>query len=484
MAVKLARLGGVDRRRYLDTSAGRRQKEPWCARVVRAHHTREQHRRDRERLRERNPVDTLRDDPVGGQRAGIKEGTLCAAGFGSALKPHDYPHPDTLTELVGQNVEPRQIWRAVIARHVLSPAEGGEFVAMSSWAERVAWITADSERAALAFYAADQRLSAQGVNHLVLFDALDRTASDWPLLRGLLRGLLQVLLEFRSYRAIRPKVFVRPDMLEDPAVKSFPDASKIIDSAVSLSWPRRELYGLLWQYLGNADNGALFREGCREGFGQHWDKRSDGVWMMPPTMRQDEDLQRTIFDAIAGRWMGTDARRGFPYTWLPNHLGDANQQTSPRSLLAAVRIAAEASEDYHRRYANYEYALHYEAFKRGVQRASAIRVEEISEDYPWVAHLMQPLKRLTVPNSFQEIEARWQQAGTLESLPGILEGARIRLPPRRLHKGAAGIKDDLIELGVLQPMPDGCINIPDVYRVGFGLGRRGGVKPVGTARDG
>jgi hypothetical protein len=33
-------------------------------------------------------------------------------------------------------------------------------------------------------------------------------------------------------------------------------------------------------------------------------------------------------------------------------------------------------------------------------------------------------------------------------------------------------------LGVIQRMEDGRIQMPDVYRIAFGFGRRGGVKPL------
>lgn len=36
---------------------------------------------------------------------------------------------------------------------------------------------------------------------------------------------------------------------------------------------------------------------------------------------------------------------------------------------------------------------------------------------------------------------------------------------------------DLERLGIFEKMKDSRINMPDLYRVGFGLGRRGGVKP-------
>ena len=82
-------------------------------------------------------------------------------------------------------------------------------------------------------------------------------------------------------------------------------------------------------------------------------------------MKRDKEIQRDIFHAITGPWMGRDKRRGFPYTWLPNHLGDTRGQVSPRSFLAAIR---RASEDPPRD--SYEYTLYYESIKRGVQEAS------------------------------------------------------------------------------------------------------------------
>jgi hypothetical protein len=39
------------------------------------------------------------------------------------------------------------------------------------------------------------------------------------------------------------------------------------------------------------------------------------------------------------------------------------------------------------------------------------------------------------------------------------------------------VKYGVIRLGVLELKKDGRIDMPDLYRVGFGLGRHGGVKP-------
>lgn len=37
---------------------------------------------------------------------------------------------------------------------------------------------------------------------------------------------------------------------------------------------------------------------------------------------------------------------------------------------------------------------------------------------------------------------------------------------------------DLESLGVFRRLKDGRVDVPGVFRVGYGLGRRGGVRPV------
>jgi hypothetical protein len=161
-----------------------------------------------------------------------------------------------------------------------------------------------------------------------------------------------------------------------------------------------------------------------------------------------------------------------PYVWSVGHLFDGKGRTSPRSFLAAIRQAAEDSLE---RYPDHPVALHYESIKRGIQKASEIRVNEMAEDYPWVRIFMTPLSGLTVPIDFMTILERW-----VESFPsGPNEASIDHLPPQHAERSWDGIKEDLIRLGVFDLKKDGRIDMPDLYRVGFGLGRRGGVKPKG-----
>lgn len=392
-----------------------------------------------------------------------------SAGFGSGLLAKDSPSKDILAALL-RDSEPRQIWRAVVGRQLL---DGTGKLPGNTWRERVIWVSEHPEEFETAVDDAGESLQRAGQTRLFVFDALDSAADSWEDLRRLLRGLLQVALEFRARRGIRVKVFVRPDMLQDPEVTGFPDASKLTGTKASLIWTRADLYGLLWQHLGNApEGGDVFRRETRSLCRQDWQK-IENTWAMPMDLRTDEELQRRVFEAIAGSWMGPNYKRGLCYTWLPNHLADSFGQASPRSFQVALRAAAN-----HQPPSDWGFALHHEGIRRGVQEASRIRVQEITEDYPWVGPAMESLRgQVTIPCSPSDLQLRWSLSETLDD---VSQAARTsnKLGPRRIERGASGLIQDLSDLGILQPLPDGRLQMPDVYRVAFGLGRKGGVKPL------
>jgi hypothetical protein len=395
------------------------------------------------------------------QKAEIDDKTDVSAGFGNTPSKF-YPNKDVLTTLLAKH-KARHIWLTVVLWQCCS-----DLPPLTKWAERVAWVTENPEEVAQHLSQANDDLVKSGRKRLILFDALDRTADEWDKLSELLRGLLELLLDLRSSPAIRAKAFVRPDMLEASEITSFRDSSKVLSSRVDLRWARADLYGLLWQYMGNADEGASeFRRLISELFDDGGTEKA-GIWTPPKELRREESAQRLLFDAIAGKWMGRDRRRGFPYTWLPNHLADALDQTSPRSFLAALRAAG--SDERHRAKG---LALHYEAIKRGVQAASKIRVDEIGEDFPWTLLAMKPLENLVIPCAQAMIGTRWKKAGVVDQIR-----AQKDRKPRQLPRGEAGLFEALAEIGLFKPMSEDRINVPDVYRLGFGLRRRGGLSPL------
>ena len=403
----------------------------------------------------------------------LSEKTDVRAGFGFRAAPDEYPGKDAISDLTRDGIEPRVVWRTVYARH-LAP-DGHPLRTQATWRERVAYVAAHPEPIERLFYERDAEFDARGVHFLVLFDALDRCADDWEDLSRSVRGLLQVALDQRAYRRLRMKIFLRSDQFDERTLTDFPDASKLLASSVALNWPRHELYGLFWHCLVNGPNGVVFRDLLGSDVWTPVQVSGQTVYPVPRPLIFREEHQRKKFHLIAGRWMGADRRRGFPYTWIPNHLGDTEGRVSPRSFLAALRAAAADTAD---RRPEHPHALHYDSIKRGVQAASQIRVREIQEDYPWMHQVLSPLGGMSVPCDFEEIAVRWQQDGVLEHLFDRMQQDAVKLPPRHIDQGPDGVRRDLEGLRVFYRLFDGRVNIPDVFRLGYGLGRKGGVKPV------
>ena len=403
--------------------------------------------------------------------ARLPQGVKVAQGFGMGLSITQAPDAETLAHLMEQTFRERSIWRAVLAHQI---GVRGGFAQLKSWKDRVLWVQQNPEGYAHEIEQADQRLSSQGETLLVLFDALDRMADDWQHINRLAKGLLQVALDMRSTRAIRCKVFVRPDLLQDASVTSFADYSKLLATKASLVWHRADLYALLYQCLGNAPVSHKHFAGW-VGRSRATTTNGGSNWAVPSDLRQDEDRQEALFERLAGKAMGSSIKRGKPYTWLVNHLQDGLNQVSPRSFLAALGKAATETPD------EYQLPLDYRGIQRGVQEASQIRVQEITEDYPWVKQVMEPLRgNLTVPCLSSDIERIWKSEQTLVQMEALLNRgkAAVKLPPQNLGMGPAGILIDLEALGMVQRMDDKRIQMPDVFRVAFGFGRRGGVTPL------
>ena len=399
--------------------------------------------------------------------------TEVRAGFGVVEAPGDYPGPDELGKMLQDGIDPRLIWRTVHARHLAGSEHG--LSNLDSWRARVDYVGENPEAASRLFRERDELLKELKVYSLVVFDGLDRSADAWPNVLRLIQGLLRHALDMRSYERLRAKVFLRSDQTDETQLATFPDASKVFSSSVALTWPRRDLYGMVWQCLANGPHGKQLRTWMAEGEWKAVENGDEAVFRVPAPLGSDESLQRELFHAVTGPWMGTDRRRGFPYTWIPNHLADTDGIVSPRSFLTALRAAANDTAE---RYPEHEHALHYESVKRGVQEASKVRVRELREDYPWVDRLLDPLLGIVVPCEFRTVEMAWRAGGALDRLIGETGREGMKLPPRNIDRGPLGIREDLESLGIFRCLEDGRVDVPDVYRVGYGLGRKGGVRPV------
>ncbi len=166
------------------------------------------------------------------------------------------PDKDILAPLISMN--PRIVWKAIALDRLNQQFFGGRAL----WKDRVALVQSDPERIARRLAAIDEELLKARTRKLVLFDALDRVADPWPDRQKLLKGLFELLLEFRYTRSIRLKAFVRADAVEDPEIRAFPDASKLLHARVELAWPKIDsLWPLLaapWKCTRRREGGTRF----------------------------------------------------------------------------------------------------------------------------------------------------------------------------------------------------------------------------------
>jgi hypothetical protein len=257
----------------------------------------------------------------------------------------------------------------------------------------------------------------------------------------------------------------------DTVRRDFADASKLSANITDLNWTDTSLYALLFHYMSGTD--SEYSEQFKSETG--WADRFNG----------DEEKQRKVLECIANRYMGTDHRKGYTYTWLPNHLADGRQQVSPRSFLGALWRATERTQE---SFAGHPHALHWDAIRQGVQHASQIRVDEVKEDTPWVSFAVEPLRGTQVPIEKDEVVRRWQEANLSGDL-SVLRTQTSRLDSDLvtdqdifatgpLNTDYDGLIAELIDLGVMTVRSNGKLDLPDVYRIAFNIGRKGGVPKV------
>jgi hypothetical protein len=398
-------------------------------------------------------------------------------GHGMNLDHDHYPGPPTLRGLVEAGEDPYDIWYAVL----LTALGQEDLRGLSEWRDRVVWVRTHTDEVQRTVERADREAHGANIVHLLLFDALEHLHADRAQADRLVVGILRLALQMRfGTRNIRLKVFIRPDMFE-AATLTFADASKLSSGyASSLEWTHTDLYGLLFHCLGNEDDeqAGLARR-FRATTGGWASDETVGRHEPPLSLRNVAEVQEKLFTEIADPFMGGNYRKGKPYTWLPNHLKDGNGKISPRSFLQALVTAAEATRSGHHAH---DRALHHEAIRAGVQAASKRRVDEVGEDTPWVKLAIKPLAGCQVPIAEPVVLHRWKE----EDLPVALaeDAARyaqadrpslVRTGPRH-PDDLPRLVDELIELGVMtRRHSDGRLDLPDVYRIAFGLGRMGGV---------
>ena len=372
------------------------------------------------------------------------------------------PSPLILAALLQQQHEPLAIWRAVLVK-ALSGDVGRQVP--PAFSDTIAWMKSDTTGAEAALRHADAKFRAGGETFLLVFDALDRLGTDWETITSLTKGILQLALDMRGFRALKAKVFLRTDQSKDDSLFRFADASKIRSSAVNLVWKRGELFGLLYKFLTatQTTRDALSRLAG-----------SDTPADLSGPLMSDESLQEELFYRLAGEFMGAGPKRGRTYNWLYDHLADTFGETSPRSFITALQRAAAFGP------APRETVIDHNGIRAGVQGASRVRVDQLKEDYGWIDKVMGALDGLEVPCDPEAFKRRWKDRATVAAIRSEAH-EEPSLLPLEIATGRDDPEGALLQalgnIGVVEFRDLNRINMPDIFRVEAGIKRRGGVRP-------
>jgi hypothetical protein len=294
----------------------------------------------------------------------------------------------------------------------------------------------------------------------VTYDYLDRIGQRDAKNQGrFASSLLRLWLSFSNrYESLRGKIFVREDLF-DRSLSTSSDASKLQSRSVKIVWSTEALYRLLLRHM--ASRAPLYEwlvgrptpiELLPGGsLGGH----------LPPTRLPEEGAisQRSFVTKLAGVTMGSGQNKGFVYRWVPNHIQDAHGAIVPRSLLNIFVFAAEYALERGPK-ATHTSLFHPSELQEALEKTSLRRVTELAEEHKVV--------------------------GRLENLKGLIVMANRTEVERRLAQPVKGFDDEfetdgeaaceaLLRLGVLKVREDGRIDVPDLYRYGYGIKRKGGV---------
>jgi hypothetical protein len=291
----------------------------------------------------------------------------------------------------------------------------------------------------------------------------------------LTEALLEVVWAMRAYRHIRLKLFLRPDQIEDDALR-FVELPKLRTGALRLTWKTEDLYGLLYTRL------ALTPETeCLDAFKILLQDKNinlpdkDAILTRRWSLVSDRDQQKVVMDALAGRYMGQgnyDYKKGSTYNWPITHLGDAFFEVTPRSFLGLMTAAAQhggASENR---------VITPDGIRHGLRAASKTRVDQLHQKFPWIKGVLKPLSGLLLPQTEDKVIDVWKEAKTVEQLVCDAKQQNY-LPP--FSSTTSNSEHDLCvaleRIGVMSRRNDDRIDMPDLFRVAAKLLKKGNITP-------
>ncbi|NEP89263.1 MAG: hypothetical protein F6K18_21855 [Okeania sp. SIO2C2] len=310
----------------------------------------------------------------------------------------------------------------------------------------------------------DEELISSDCWLFITYDELDRIVPSYLKLGDPIAELLAFWLDrWRRWERIRPKIFLRTDLFQKEFL-GFPDASKLRGHQISLEWKTSWLYQVFVKRLVNSGE----KEEEIEAINDYLQivpnlilKEDETLGILPVS---DESRFELLMETIVGEYMGNNPRKGYSYDWIPNHLQDAKGRIAPRSFLKLFSLAAERRlEKFEEKDLPENRLLLPSDIQGALMDTSQDRIKELTEEeYPWLEALKIGLKGLNLLTEE-------------EKFLKILKNTKWDKEPHT--KKPEEILKYLEQLGIVEiRSSDRRINMPDIYRYGFKVKRKGGIK--------
>lgn len=175
---------------------------------------------------------------------------------------------------------------------------------------------------------------------------------------------------------------------------SFTDSSKLSNCIINLVWNTTSLYRLLIKRIANA--GSPEAVAYLNQIPQLIRSDPDPMLGYIPTEKKDK-IQKFV-EMLLGIYMGNSPKQGRSYSWVPNHLQDANGALSPRSFLKCFSIAAQGMVEQPEEQEKLRdpQLISLTRIQGALIAVSDDRVKELQEEYSWLEELKGPFSGLTL----------------------------------------------------------------------------------------
>ena len=387
----------------------------------------------------------------------------------------DFPNSRVLAREIDSGQRARDLWYVMLVRRLFG--KSNEFddesrdalgPILKPQANQLAEIFRALETIAInpttALDKLDQRLEREDRWLFVGYDDLHTLAPlDWSHMARLTGGLLSFWADYgRRWRQIRAKIVLPSELLYRHGGSGSADLAKLSASRIELFWSDDDLLAMLVKRIANTSDELL--DDCtkaRIGF-----RKDEVLGAMPMLRHRGAEEGQRLLKRLVGTSMDTRRKSGPVWSWILDHLRDANRRIAPNTLIHLIACAASMEVNDALRPPR---LIHPTALRQALPRVSKAHVEHaIDSEWPWLeglrtrlnAHARSvPIWKIQKRRDLEDLLARQWEGDWGHGDPQMTIG-----PPQDTP---SALVEHLMELGIVRSRAGDRIDIPHPYRSGL-----------------